>query len=137
MKTALSLFNEQGTAAVSTNHIAAELGISVGNLYWHFGDKEAIIRALFQELRESFDTAWRAPVTESDALNAAIIGLRRAFTTAWGYRFLYRELVALTSRGARIRCAPGPATTDDGAPHWYRRLWLSTVLAPASHLRRP
>lgn len=103
LKTALSLFNEQGTAAVSTNHIAAELGISVGNLYWHFGDKEAIVRALFQELRESFDTAWRAPVTESDALNAAIIGLRRAFTTAWEYRFFYRELVALTQRDPELK----------------------------------
>ena len=55
LKAALSLFNERGSAAVSTNHIATELGISAGNLYWHFRYKEAIIRALWEEHRASFD----------------------------------------------------------------------------------
>ncbi len=44
LDTALTLFNNEGTAAVSTNHIAEAAGISPGNLYYHFKNKEEIIR---------------------------------------------------------------------------------------------
>lgn len=103
LKTALALFNERGTDAVSTNHIAAELGISVGNLYWHFRDKAAVIRALFEELREKFDAAWAPPETEADALAASAAGLRRGFATAWEYRFLHRELVSLCQADPELK----------------------------------
>ncbi len=36
LTTAIDLFNDKGTAAVSTNHIAEAMGISPGNLYYHF-----------------------------------------------------------------------------------------------------
>lgn len=50
---ALRLFNERGTAAVSTNHIAAAASVSPGNLYYHFQNKEEVIRALFERLFEA------------------------------------------------------------------------------------
>ena len=50
LETALRLFNEFGTAAVSTNRIAAEAGISPGNLYYHYRNKEEIIRGLVEDL---------------------------------------------------------------------------------------
>jgi AcrR family transcriptional regulator len=97
------LFNERGTAEVSTNHIAAELGISVGNLYWHFKDKKEIVLALFEELRGSFDAGWTPPETEAGALEAAAAALRRSFASAWEYRFLYREIVPLVRADAELR----------------------------------
>lgn len=103
LRAALALFNERGTAAVTTNHIAAHIGISVGNLYWHFRDKESIIRALFEELRASFDVAWAPPSSAEEAFAAAVAGLRRSFSAAWEYRFFYRELSALTQADPELK----------------------------------
>ena len=42
LTTALMLFNHQGSHQVSTNHIAKAMGISPGNLYYHFRNKGEI-----------------------------------------------------------------------------------------------
>lgn len=47
LEKALILFNEKGTAAVTTNHIASAMGISPGNLYYHFRNREEIIQNIF------------------------------------------------------------------------------------------
>lgn len=43
----IKLFNEKGCLNTSTRHIADELGISVGNLYYHFKNKEEILIVIF------------------------------------------------------------------------------------------
>ena len=48
--TAINLFNLHGTKAVSTNHISKEMGISPGNLYYHFSNKNDIIRSIAKKL---------------------------------------------------------------------------------------
>jgi AcrR family transcriptional regulator len=103
LRTALTLFNAQGTAAVSTNHIAKALGISVGNLYYHFADKETIVRALFEEHAQKFDEMWRAPINANEAAEILVGALRRTFTISWERRFFYRELVSLTRADPALR----------------------------------
>jgi AcrR family transcriptional regulator len=98
LDTALTLFNEAGTAAVSTNHIAAACGISPGNLYYHFRNKEDIIRALFERMF----ALWEQPSALPDDRPLALTDLqgvaRATFALLCDYRFVYRELIALLRR---------------------------------------
>lgn len=95
LATALDLFNAQGTAAVSTNHIAEAMGISPGNLYYHYPNKSAIIRALFEQ---QFDHADQIFDLSTDRLPtvADVSALVKAnFSMLYQYRFIYREMLAL------------------------------------------
>ena len=48
---ALKLFSKQGFRGTSVREIADAAGVSIGNLYHHFPDKEAIFRTLLDEYR--------------------------------------------------------------------------------------
>ena len=95
LESALSLFNEQGTGAVSTNHIAEAAGISPGNLYYHFRNKEEIVRALFERLFASWDEAFQLPVDRAPSLTDLDAMITANYQLIWEYRFAYREQAAL------------------------------------------
>ncbi|HEX7192742.1 MAG TPA: TetR/AcrR family transcriptional regulator [Thermoanaerobaculia bacterium] len=52
LDSALRLFSTCGFRATSVRDIAEAAGVSTGNLYHHFPDKEAIFRTLLDEYRE-------------------------------------------------------------------------------------
>ena len=130
---ALRLFNQSGTATVSTNHIADALGISPGNLYYHFRNKEAIIRALFEQQFAHWDVIYSLP----DDRMPTLADLRRlvddTFPVSWEYRFIYRELIALLRRDGELhrRWVEVRARGFDG----FRQ--LIEVFAAAGVLRSP
>ena len=103
LTTALELFNASGTAAVSTNHIAEALGISPGNLYYHFRNKEEIIRALFEQQFALNDTLYALPDDRLPTLDDLHALVQATFAMSWRYRFVYRELIALLRRDAALQ----------------------------------
>lgn len=96
------MFNENGSHAVSTNHLASEAGVSIGNLYYHFRDKREIVRALFDRL----DAAWRTRLVVPDPERVtfrdieALVG--EHFRVLWEYRFFYREQTSLRNLDAAL-----------------------------------
>lgn len=52
LKASLSLFSRQGFRATSMRQIARRCGLSVGNLYHHFGSKETIFQRLIDQYWE-------------------------------------------------------------------------------------
>lgn len=60
LSAALELFNERGSASVTTNHVAASAGISPGNLYYWFSDKEEIVRELYGQYVAAYEQLWGA-----------------------------------------------------------------------------
>jgi AcrR family transcriptional regulator len=91
LEASLRLFNEEGVAAVSTHRIAAELGMSPGNLHYHYKNKQAIVERLFvrfeNELAPCIDAA--AGVT---ALDDLWLSLHLTFEAVSAYRFIYRDI---------------------------------------------
>ena len=99
----LAMFNTQGEPNVTTNHIADELEISPGNLYYHFRNKDDIIEQLFARFEERMDAALAAPEGRLPGLEDIWLQLHLVFEAIWDYRFLYRDLVDILSRNRRLR----------------------------------
>jgi len=53
LKSANRLIDEQGFQATSFAHIADELGISKGNLHYHFRSKDALLTAVIEQRKEA------------------------------------------------------------------------------------
>jgi AcrR family transcriptional regulator len=130
---ALALFNERGTAAVSTNHVAAAAGLSPGNLYYHYTDKQEIIRALHDRYAAAHEALWAAGGGQGASLARLRENLARSMELAWEYRFLERELIALLRADERLAAAHRAA--------YQRRLsqWVAfgEQLAAGGVIRRP
>lgn len=101
LETALDLFNQEGLARISTNRIAFEIGISPGNLYYHFKSKTLLVEALFRRLESEL-----APFMDScvsvTALDDVWLTLHAAFGTVEKYRFVYSDIDYLTREYARL-----------------------------------
>jgi len=100
---ALAMFNAQGEPNVTTNHIADELEISPGNLYYHFRNKDDIIEQLFGRYEERIGEAMTVPEGRLPDLEDIWLQLHLVFECIWDYRFLYRDLVDILSRNRRLR----------------------------------
>ena len=95
LQASLQLFNEKGERSVTTNHIAAELGISPGNLYYHFRNKNEIIKELMSKYQQ--ETLDMLALPEERVLNAndKIHYFQVLSSQLWTYRFLHRDVYHL------------------------------------------
>lgn len=93
-KAALFLFNSFGYPQVRLQHIADEAGISVGNLAYHFANKEALLEFFYSEIRlrrrDSINNLRMIPLFEPfhDHLKAQ-------FNLQQQYRFFFSDTLEL------------------------------------------
>jgi AcrR family transcriptional regulator len=103
LETSLAMFNAQGEPNVTTNHIADELGISPGNLYYHYRNKDDIVERLFARYEARMDQALLAPEGRLPNLEDIWLQLHLVFECMWEYRFLYRDLVDILARNRKLK----------------------------------
>jgi AcrR family transcriptional regulator len=99
---ALELLNRSDGAAVTTNHIAAHLRMSPGNLYYHFRNREEIVRAIFPRIVSEALAATALPA--GSQLTAHEFGERhlQGLRTLWRYRFFFRDLHQFIVKDAQL-----------------------------------
>jgi len=102
IEASLGLFNAQGERNVTTNHIAAHLGISPGNLYYHFPNKQAIVAELFGQYESRVDQFLRLPPEREMQVQDKTLYLEALLGAMWDYRFLHRDLEGLLDANPQL-----------------------------------
>lgn len=95
LQISLQLFNERGERSVTTNHIAAELGISPGNLYYHFRNKHEIIKELMYQYQVETLEMLSLPEDRPLTTNDKISYFQVLSGQLWNYRFIHRDVYHL------------------------------------------
>ena len=101
LEVTLDLFNRFGEPNVSTTLISAELGISPGNLYYHYPAKDELINSLFDRYERALNDLLSAADSVRNVEDAWLF-FHMLFELIWQYRFLYRDLNDLLSKNRRL-----------------------------------
>ncbi len=102
LDTALILFNTKGLAQVTLRNIATEMGISQGNLNYHFKKREEIIEGLYYELVDSIDQKM------GDEIKKVDLGLLFEISSTimnrfYDYRFFFIDFVQIIRENENIK----------------------------------
>ncbi len=97
----LALYNERGESRVSTSLIATELGISAGNLHYHFRRKDELSAALLDRFVRELDALLPPPGWRADSVEDVWLLLHLILEALWRFRFLFRDLSGIMSRDRR------------------------------------
>jgi len=101
LATALDLFNRYGEPNVATTLIASDMGISPGNLFYHFPAKELLVNALFDDYLRDMDQLLPAAADVRDMEHAWFF-MHSLFELIWRHRFIYRDLNDLLSKNRHL-----------------------------------
>ncbi|NQZ06749.1 MAG: TetR/AcrR family transcriptional regulator [Algicola sp.] len=105
IQASIELFNEHGERQITTNHIAAHLGISPGNLYYHFRNKNDIIQNIFSEYKQQLEKCFVPQEHSHDAISMLRHSLDSIFELMWRFNFFYANLPDILSRDEKLRVA--------------------------------
>lgn len=101
IQTAKKLFNERGYNDISTQNIADAMGISKGNLNYHFKRKEDIIEAVVEEMHSHYVKP--APPTTLEELNALFLRVQAVAKENAFYFWNYTQLAQMSERIREIQ----------------------------------
>jgi len=105
LQTALELFNNEGESEVSAVDIASVMGISPGNLYYHYKGKDEIIAELFADFDIEIRQVLASPVNAPLKLEDNWIYLYIIFEEIYDFRFFYKNQSQLIERIPALRGA--------------------------------
>ncbi|WP_294960878.1 TetR/AcrR family transcriptional regulator [Sulfurimonas sp.] len=104
-RSAIELFNTKETLSITTNHIAKHAGISSGNLYYHYKNKEEIIREIYTEMSSTFVSfnSFEKIATSENPLKELSLMFDIYGELFWSYRFLMRDSAVLMAMDSELK----------------------------------
>lgn len=121
----IELFNEHGERNITTNHIASHLGISPGNLYYHFRNKEDIIRNIFDLYKAKLENSFIPAEYSHDPVALLHHTLDSVFELQWRFSFFYANLPDILARDEQLQ----------NAYHEVQAAQVSTMKATVTELK--
>lgn len=104
LQSSLQLFNQYGVDAVTVRHIAKELGMSHGNLCYHFPNTDAIAETLYEQLLEELNSVLEEPsVFNTIKLQTLYKLCEFVFEKLYKYKFLIQDFISLTRRNPNLK----------------------------------
>ncbi len=91
---AIYLFNEHGLANVRLQQIADEVGISIGNLAYHFSTKEIIVCTAFEPLQDKFGEVLQLYSLYPNLLDLDV-QMSKLFTILKEFKFCFLDLLEI------------------------------------------
>jgi len=98
LECALQLFNQKGEPNVSTMEVANEMGITPGNLYYHFHGKEPLVLGLFERFQSELMPLLDPPADAQLEAEDYWLFLHLIIEHMAHYRFLFQDLSNLAGR---------------------------------------
>ena len=103
LNTALALFNSYGLPKVTLRTIAKEMGISQGNLNYHYKKRDDIIEALYFQLVEMMDKSMEENQPSSEGLQLMFDISAGIMSNSYKYRFFLLDFAQIMRENATIK----------------------------------
>ena len=95
LEAALQLFNQEGIGNVSMRRIAEEAGIQIGNLTYHFRNRDNLVEALLNQLIDELETEISKTQVPELSLSAIWNALYTSYKIQDRYRFIMLDLLQM------------------------------------------
>lgn len=93
---AIRMYNESGVQAITSRHIAAEMGISHGNLDYHYPTKEDLLLAIYKKMRTEMSAYFIARKENSSSIEHFHVLLIQLEEFQYRYRFINLDVLGIT-----------------------------------------
>lgn len=95
---ALAQLNKEGLPKVSIRTISNKLGLSSGNLTYHFKNIDVIVYELYLQLTVEMDEHLNVAIQKELKLEDLGINTEKTFRLLWKYKFLFLDFIAINRR---------------------------------------
>ncbi len=103
IKAAINLYNTGGLNSVTSRHIAASIGISHGNLDYHFPNKEAILHAIYDKMKEEASKMYPLADPDIDSFEHFDALLKRLDSFHYKFKFFTTDIQEINRNYPTLR----------------------------------